>query len=89
MLLEKINKPSDIKTFTADELNTLAGEMRDALLFKLSRHGGHCGPNLGMVEAVIALHYVFDSPVDKMVRCVSPELLPQDAHRKKGRFPLR
>ena len=85
MLLEKINKPSDIKTFTADELNTLAGEMRDALLFKLSKHGGHCGPNLGMVEAVIALHYVFDSPV----RCVSPELLPQDAHRKKGRFPLR
>ena len=51
MLLEKINKPSDIKTFTADELNTLAGEMRDALLFKLSKHGGHCGPNLGMVEA--------------------------------------
>ena len=71
MLLEKINKPSDIKTFTADELNTLAGEMRDALLFKLSRHGGHCGPNLGMVEAVIALHYVFDSPVDKMVFDVS------------------
>ena len=71
MLLEKINKPSDIKTFTADELNTLAGEMRDALLFKLSKHGGHCGPNLGMVEAVIALHYVFDSPVDKMVFDVS------------------
>lgn len=71
MLLEKINKPSDIKTFTADELNALAGEMRDALLFKLSKHGGHCGPNLGMVEAVIALHYVFDSPVDKMVFDVS------------------
>ena len=64
MLLEKINKPSDIKTFTADELNTLAGEMRDALLFKLSRHGGHCGPNLGMVEAT-----VFKSSFNRSALC--------------------
>jgi len=71
MLLEKINKPSDIKGFTSEELCALADEMRKALIFKLSRHGGHCGPNLGMVEAVIALHYVFDSPADKIVFDVS------------------
>ena len=55
MLLEKINKPSDIKTFTADEPNTLAGEMRDALLFKLSKHGGHCGGGAFSGEAVRAV----------------------------------
>lgn len=71
MYLEKINSPADVKKLTTDEMHALAAEMRTALLNKLSRHGGHFGPNLGMVEAIIALHYVFNSPEDKMVFDVS------------------
>ena len=71
MYLEKINSPADVKKLSSDEMKKLAEEMRTALIKKLSVHGGHCGPNLGMVEAVIALHYVFDSPKDKLVFDVS------------------
>ena len=53
MYLEKINSPSDIKSYSLDEMKELAKEMRTALLKKLSIHGGHCGPNFGMVEATI------------------------------------
>ncbi|MBQ0051987.1 MAG: 1-deoxy-D-xylulose-5-phosphate synthase [Treponema sp.] len=67
MLLEKITGPADIKKFSMDELKTLAAECRSALIHYLSKHGGHCGPNFGFVEATIALHYVFDSPKDKFV----------------------
>lgn len=76
MYLEKINSPADIKSYSADELKKLAQEIRDALLKKLSIHGGHCGPNFGMVEATIALHYVFNSPVDKFVFDVSHQTYP-------------
>lgn len=71
MYLEKINGPSDVKKLNSGELAALAGEMRNALLHKLSKRGGHFGPNFGMVEAIIALHYVFDSPKDKLVFDVS------------------
>ena len=71
MYLENINSPADVKKLSSDEMRALAGEMRTALIKKLSIHGGHCGPNLGMAEAVIALHYVFNSPVDKFVFDVS------------------
>lgn len=71
MYLETINQPSDVRALSNKQLEELAAEMRKALLKKLSKHGGHCGPNLGMVEATIALHYVFDSPKDKMVYDVS------------------
>ena len=71
MYLEKINSPADVKKLSTEEMKKLAQEMRDALIFKLSRHGGHCGPNLGFAEATIALHYVFNSPTDKMVFDVS------------------
>ncbi len=71
MYLEKINSPTDVKKLGTDELKALASEMRNALIFRLSKHGGHCGPNLGMVEATIALHYVFNSPKDKIVYDVS------------------
>ncbi len=71
MLIEKINSPKDLKELKIDELNILADEIRDILLTKLSNHGGHIGPNLGMVEATIALHYVFNSPVDKIIFDVS------------------
>ena len=71
MYLEKINAPQDVKKLSLEEMTALAAEMRTALLQKLSRHGGHFGPNLGMVEATIAMHYVFDSPKDKIVFDVS------------------
>ena len=71
MYLEKINTPDDVKELNTEELKALAAEMRKALLFRLSNHGGHFGPNFGMVEATIALHYVFNSPVDKIVYDVS------------------
>lgn len=76
MYLEKINSPKDIKNLTTPQLEVLAKEMRDALFKKLSIHGGHCGPNFGMVEATIALHRVFDSPKDKFVFDVSHQTYP-------------
>lgn len=71
MYLEMINSPADVKKLSGEEMKALAQEMRAALIKKLSVHGGHCGPNLGMVEAIIALHYVFNSPEDKFVFDVS------------------
>lgn len=71
MLLEKINSPADLKKFNASERQELAKEMRAALLKRASIHGGHFGPDFGMVEATIALHTVFDSPHDKFVFDVS------------------
>ncbi len=71
MYLEKINGPADVKKLNIGQLNVLADEVRHYLVEKLSAHGGHVGPNLGMVEATVALHYVFDSPEDKIVFDVS------------------
>ena len=71
MYLENIYSPEDVKKLSVKELNDLSGEIRVALLQKLSEHGGHFGPNFGMVEATIALHYVFNSPKDKIVFDVS------------------
>ena len=71
MHLEKIESPADVRAIPVDELPALAGEIRGALIDKLAVHGGHAGPNLGIVETTIALHRVFDSPTDKLVFDVS------------------
>lgn len=71
MVLDRINSPKDLKTLSLQELESLAIEIRDVLIRKMSISGGHFGPNLGVVEATIALHYVFNSPVDKIVFDVS------------------
>ena len=71
MILENISGPQDLKKLTMEELQTLADETREVLLEKISSHGGHSGPNLGMVEMTVALHHVFDSPVDKIIFDVS------------------
>lgn len=76
MYLEKIQGPKDVKKLNVNEMQELAVEMRKALLTKLSKHGGHFGPNFGMVEATIAMHYVFDSPKDKIVYDVSHQSYP-------------
>ena len=76
MLLEKILSPADIKHLSAQQLHTLASEIRQGILFRTSLHGGHVGPDLGFVEATIAMHYVFDAPKDKFVFDVSHQSYP-------------
>lgn len=71
MLIETIQSPRDIKAFDTAQLTALAAEIRSGLMNRLSKRGGHFGPNFGIVEATIALHYVFDSPRDKFVFDVS------------------
>lgn len=75
-ILSKVNEPKDLKVLSGEELNILAQEIRDVLIKKVSKTGGHFGPNLGMVEATIAMHYVFNSPVDKIVYDVSHQSYP-------------
>ena len=76
MYLEKINGPQDIKGFSPEQRKALAQEMREAMLKRASIHGGHFGPDFGIVEAVIALHTVFDSPKDKFVFDISHQAYP-------------
>ena len=71
MELSKIKSPADIRTMSIDELKELCDQLRKAFLIKISNHGGHVGPNLGLVEATVALHYVFNTPQDKIVYDVS------------------
>ncbi|MBO0460823.1 MULTISPECIES: 1-deoxy-D-xylulose-5-phosphate synthase [unclassified Enterococcus] len=71
MLLEQIKGPQDLKQLTKEELQQVVEEARTALLEKISQYGGHNGPNLGVVEMTVALHYVFDSPKDQFVFDVS------------------
>lgn len=76
MLLEKISDPRDFRSWDTEQLEALAAEIREALFSRLTRHAGHFGPNFGMVEATIALHYVFDTPADKLVWDVSHQTYP-------------
>ena len=74
--IERINEAADVKKFKVEELDQLAGEIREALFNRLTKIGGHFGPNFGMVEAEIAMHYVFNSPVDQFVFDVSHQSYP-------------
>ena len=76
MYLEKVNGPQDIKGFSPEQRKVLAREMREAMLKRASIHGGHFGPDFGIVEATIALHTVFDSPKDKFVFDISHQAYP-------------
>lgn len=76
MILENIKSPADVKALPADQLTALAAEVREACLNRVSVHGGHVGPNLGFVEATIALHRVFNAPEDKFVFDVSHQSYP-------------
>ena len=76
MYIEQINGPEDVKKLNIEEMTAMAAEMRQALLVRASKHGGHFGPNFGMVEATIAMHYVFESPKDKIVYDVSHQSYP-------------
>src|SRR6201995_1860968 len=70
-LLDKIDSPADIKSLTVTELEALAQEIREQLILVLSKTGGHLGPNLGVVELTLAMHYVFNTPADRFVFDVS------------------
>ncbi len=76
MYIEKIKSPAFLKSLDIEALNIVAAETRDAVLNRVSKHGGHVGPNLGFVEATVALHYVFNAPQDKIVFDVSHQSYP-------------
>ncbi len=86
MILDKVNTPNDLKTLSIDEMNTLADEMRNFIINKVNTTGGHLGPNLGIIEPTIAMHYVFNSPVDKIIFDVSHQCYPHKilTERKEG-----
>ncbi len=86
MILNRVNTPDDLKKLLFDEMTALAGEMRELIVKKVNTTGGHMGPNLGIVEATIAMHYVFNSPVDKFVFDVSHQCYPHKilTGRKEG-----
>ena len=76
MYIENIKSPSDLKGLDIKALKIVADETRAAVLNRVSKHGGHVGPNLGFVEATVALHYVFNAPEDKFVFDVSHQCYP-------------
>ena len=76
MELQDIKSPKDIKCLAPSELEHIASQMREAVLNRTSQIGGHVGPNLGSVEAIIAMHYVFDAPTDRLVYDVSHQAFP-------------
>lgn len=86
MIIEKVNEPKDLKNLNIEALNTLSDEMRQLIIKKVNTIGGHFGPNLGMIEATIAMHYVFNSPVDKFIFDVSHQCYPHKilTGRKEG-----
>ena len=86
MILDKINFPNDLKSLSFDEMKILADEMRELIIKKVDTIGGHMGPNLGIVEATIAMHYVFNTPKDKIIFDVSHQSYPHKilTGRKEG-----
>ena len=85
-ILDKVNNSNDLKTLSNEELTLLADEMRELIIKKVNTTGGHFGPNLGIVEMTVAMHKVFNSPVDKFVFDVSHQCYPHKilTGRKEG-----
>ena len=85
-VLNKINNPEDLRSLSVEEMTQLANEMRELIIKKVNTTGGHFGPNLGMVETTVAMHRVFNSPVDKFVFDVSHQCYPHKilTGRKEG-----
>lgn len=85
-VLNKVDYPQDLKKLDINELNALASEIREAIITKVNTIGGHFGPNLGIVETTIAMHYVFNAPEDKFVYDVSHQCYPHKilTGRKEG-----
>ena len=75
-LIKKINFPADLRKFKKEDLKQISVELRDELIDVVSETGGHLGAGLGVVELTVALHYVFDTPKDKLVWDVSHQCYP-------------
>ena len=75
-LIKQINFPADLRKFEKNQLKQVADELRDELIDVVSETGGHLGAGLGVVELTVALHYVFDTPKDKLVWDVSHQCYP-------------
>ena len=75
-ILDRVNFPSDLRTFTLQELETLSNELREFLLYSVGQSGGHLGGGLGVVELTIALHYLFNTPYDNLVWDVGHQAYP-------------
>ena len=75
-VFNKVNSPADVKKLSVEEMNVLSSDIRKAILNKVDTIGGHLGPDLGIVEATIAMHYVFNSPKDKFIFDVSHQIYP-------------
>ncbi len=75
-LIKQINFPADLRKFKKDQLKQISNELRDELIDVVSETGGHLGAGLGVVELTVALHYVFDTPKDKLVWDVSHQCYP-------------
>lgn len=86
MILDKVNSPKDLKNLNITEMETLAEEIRELIIKKVNTTGGHFGPNLGIVETTIAMHYVFEAPKDKFIFDVSHQCYPHKilTGRKEG-----
>jgi len=86
MILDKVDSPIDLRNLNIEEMKTLADEMRELIIKKVNTTGGHFGPNLGIVEATIAMHYVFGAPKDKFIFDVSHQCYPHKmiTGRKEG-----
>ena len=86
MVLERIYRPSDLRSLSVDEMEYLADEIRDLIIKKVNTIGGHLGPNLGIVETTIAMHYVFNAPTDRFIFDVSHQCYPHKilTGRKEG-----
>lgn len=88
MIIDKISNPNDVKKLSLEEMHILSDEIRKGILNRVDKTGGHLGPDLGIVETTIAMHYVFNSPVDKIVFDVSHQIYPHKmlTNRKQGFF---
>ena len=75
-IIKQINFPADLRKFKKDKLKQISNELRDELIDVVSETGGHLGAGLGVVELTVALHYVFDTPKDKLVWDVSHQCYP-------------
>lgn len=86
MILDRVNSPNDLRNLNTEDMSALAEEMRELIIKKVNTTGGHFGPNLGIVEATIALHYVFNAPKDKFIFDVSHQCYPHKilTGRKEG-----
>ena len=85
-VLDRVNSPEDLKKLSLEDMKILAGDIRQGILTRVNALGGHLGPDLGIVEVTIAMHYVFNSPVDKFVFDVSHQVYPHKmiTGRKRG-----